>query len=134
MTKLSVKSDGVEHLSEAMGRFGAGAGQVIQEVYEEFAAKEIKENVLPLVHSSGRVFKGHRQGAKSAGTDKVFRHSVNGLDLIVRTNAKFGYLYFPDDGSNTKRHAGNQHFMQRGLDQSVDSIVERCVARLTEEF
>lgn len=134
MTKLSVKFDGVEHLSEAMARFGSGAGQAIQEVYEEFAAKEIKENVLPLVHSSGRVFKGHRQGAKSAGPDKVFRHSVNGLDLIVRTNTKFGYLYFPDDGSNTKRHAGRQNFMGRGLEQSVPDIVERCVARLTEEF
>ena len=134
MADLSIKFDGVEQLGERIKKYGAGAGQIVQEVYEDFAAKEIKSNILPLVHASGRVFKGHRQGAKGAGPEKVFRHSVNGLNLIVRTNQKFGYLYFPDDGSNTKRHAGQQHFMDRGLQQTVPDIIERCMARLAEEF
>lgn len=134
MSSVRVDYDGINQLAERMERFGSGAGQVIQGVYTDFAAGEIKENVLPLVHSSGRTFKGHRQSARSAGPDKVFTQTVKDLTLIVRTNRRFGYLYFPDDGSNTRRHAGNQRFMQRGLDQSTDAIIERCVAALTEEF
>ena len=134
MADVSVTFDGVEQLGNRLRRFGEGAGQVIQGVYEDFAAKEIKSNILPLVHSSGRVFKGHRQGAKSAGPEKVFGHRVNGLSLVVRTNAKFGYLYFPDDGTNTKRHAGRQNFMGRGLERSTNDIVERCIAALADEF
>lgn len=134
MSVIDIDTTGVTQVQERMAEYGQGAGRVIQGVYEDFAAKDIKENVLPLVHSSGRVFKGHRQGAKSAGPEKVFRHNVNGLELVVRSQTKFGYLYFPDDGSNTKRHAGRQNFMGRGLEQSVPDIVDRCVARLTEEF
>lgn len=134
MTSLSVEYNGAEQLQEKMERFGKGAGQVIQGVYNEFAAKEIKQNILPLVHSSGRVFRGHRQGAKAAGPEKVFTHQVKDLSLVVRTNGKFGYLYFPDDGSTSRKHAGQQHFMQKGLDRSTDTIIERCLAALTEDF
>ena len=134
MSRLSVKFDGVEQLGQRIADFGEGAGQIIQGVYEDFAAKEIKENIIPLIHPSGRTFKGHRQGARSAGPEKVFRHSVRELSLVVSTNRAFGYLYFPDDGSITRRHAGQQHFMDRGLQRSVDGIIERCVAALTKDF
>lgn len=134
MSVINVEYDGITQIQERMQRFGKGAGQVIQGVYEDFAAKDIKQNVLPLVRSSGRTFKGHRQSAKAAGPEKVFRHNINQLSLVVRTNTKFGYLYFPDDGTNTKRHAGRQNFMGRGLERSTNDIVERCLAALADEF
>lgn len=134
MARVSVKFDGVEQLGQRIADFGEGAGQIIQGVYEDFAAKEIKENIIPLIHPSGRTFKGHRQGARSAGPEKVFKHSVKELSLVVSTNRPFGYLYFPDDGSTTSSHQGNQHFMDRGLQRSVDGIIERCVAALTKDF
>lgn len=134
MSNVRVDYDGFEQLAERIGQFGSGAGRAIQGVYNDFAAGEIKENALPLVHPSGRTFKGHRSGARAAGPERVFTQQVDGLTLVVRTNRPFGYLYFPDDGSNTKRHAGQQHFMQRGLDASTESIIERCLAALTEDF
>lgn len=133
-SSLSFTFDGVENLQKVMEAYGQGAGRVVQEVYRDFAADEIKSNILPLVHSSGRVFKGHRRGAKQSGIDKVFGQQIDGLSLTVKTNRSFGYLYFPDDGSNTRKHAGQQHFMQRGLDKSVQAIVDRCVAKLQEEL
>lgn len=134
MSSIGVGYSAVDELQRRIEGFGEGAGQRIQEVFTGFAAGEIKENVLPLVHQSGRTFKGHRQSARSAGPEKVFTHTVNNLTLIVRTNQTYGYLYFPDDGSNTKRHAGNQQFMQRGMEQATDEIIERCLAALTEDF
>lgn len=134
MASVYVTFDGVEQLGKRIADFGEGAGHIIQGVYEEYAAKEIKENIIPLIHPSGRTFKGHRQGARSAGPEKVFKHSVRELSLIVGTNRAFGYLYFPDDGSTSKRHAGQQHFMDRGLQRSVGGIIERCVAALTKDL
>lgn len=134
MSNVRADYNGFDQLAERLNSVGEGAGQIIQGVYTDFAAGEIKENALPLVHPSGRTFKGHRQSARSAGPDKVFTQEVKDLTLIVRTNKRFGYLYFPDDGSNTKRHAGNQQFMMRGMEQSTDAIIERCLAALTEDF
>lgn len=134
MPDISVQYDGVQELAAEITAFGAGAGQRIQGVLNDFAAAEIKGNILPLVHSSGRVFSGHRQGAKAAGPERVFTHSVKDMTLIVRTSARFGYLYFPDDGSTTRRHAGQQHFMDRGLQRSVKTITDRCLAALTDDF
>lgn len=54
--------------------------------------------------------------------------------MTVSTTAKFRYLYFPDDGGNTKRHAGDQHFMFRGAQAAAPSVMERCVAALTREW
>lgn len=134
MASLSITHDGIENLQNIMEMYGQGAGRVVQEVYRDFAADEIKSNILPLVHSSGRVFKGHRRGAKQSGIDKVFAHQIEGLSLTVRTTKQFGYLYFPDDGSNTRKHAGQQHFMQRGLNRAEDEIIYRCVVRIMEEI
>lgn len=131
---LDVSYEGVEKISDAMERFGKGSGQIIQGVFNEFGGYEIADNIIPFIHPSGRTFKGHRIGARAAGSDDVFQHTVNELSLVVRSVGRFGYLYFPDDGSNTKKHAGNQQFMVKGAEKAAPKIIDRCVAKLTEEF
>lgn len=133
-SRFDVEYTGVEQITDAMERFGKGSGQIIQGVFDEFGGYEIADNIIPMIHSSGRTFKGHRIGARAAGADDVFQHTVSDLTLIVRSVGRFGYLYFPDDGSNTKRHAGNQQFMIKGAEKAAPKIIERCVAKLTEEF
>lgn len=43
-------------------------------------------------------------------------------------------LYFPDDGSNTVHHMGNQHFMQHGAENSLGAIADLCAANVINEF
>lgn len=131
MADWDVEFKAVEHLANAIADFGVGAGQIIQGVYNEFAAEEIKRNINAVLPVSGRTFKGHRTGAKAAGTGRVFQHTVSGLDLIVQSKGQFGYLIFPDEGRGAHNPRAQQ-FMQRGLDASVDAIVDRCIAKLAE--
>lgn len=131
MAEWDVEFKAVDRLADAISDYGVGAGQIVQGVYNDFAAEEIKTNIQQVLPVSGRRFKGHRTGARAAGTARVFQHSVSGLDLIVQTKGQFGYLIFPDEGRGSHNPRAQQ-FMQRGLDNSVDAIVERCIAKLAE--
>lgn len=124
--------DGTDALTDAMQRYGQGAGRIIQGVYEDFAAEKIGTEILKRVHPSGRTFKGHRQGAQSAGVGRVFKHAISGLSLTVESTGNYGYLYFPDTGVGHQPRT--QDFSGKGLEASADAIIERCVAKLNESF
>lgn len=131
MATVDMDISGVDRLAEAVDRYGAGAGQAIQQVYDEFAATEIERNIQAVLPVSGRRFRGHKVGAKSAGIDQVFKHEVAGLDLTVKAPGKFGYLVFPDEGRGSHNRR-EQRFMMRGMEASIDAIVDRCIAKITE--
>ena len=80
---------------------------------------------------SGKTWKGRKPPAK---TGKSLTDEKWNLSVTVKTTKQYQYLYFPDDGSNTKHHAGNQQFFQRGGDSQADEITERCINRLTNAF
>lgn len=117
-------------LSDALKAYGAGAGQLVQEVYEEFAAPEIKKNIIPHIHTKGRTFKGHKTSSTKQGP-KLFQHEVKGLTLTVIGRGKWGYLIFPDEGRGAHNPV-QQDFMAKGLNDSTDAIVERILAKLSE--
>ena len=120
-----------ETLQENMQAFGAGSGKVIDQVLHNEGAEEIKRNILPLIHSSGRTWRGKKAPAASA---KPFTQKNGSLSVTILSRGYYHYLYFPDDGSNTVRHAGNQQFMQRGAENSADTIIDRCIGKLIESF
>jgi predicted small lipoprotein YifL len=63
-----------------------------------------------------------------------FTQSNGPLSVTIAARGRYGYLYFPDDGTNTKRHAGNQQFMMRGAENATAQIVDLCIGKLTENF
>lgn len=115
-------------LIEAAERFlpaGAAVEDAVNEVLHGPAADIIADRISPLIHPSGRTFKGHRASAAAshwhgAATDR-------NLEVTVRAVRRFGYLYFPDDGSNTRRHAGGQRFMERGAEAAAERIAGLCI-------
>lgn len=80
-----------------------------------------------LVPESGRRFKGHRTGAKGTAWQS---YDKSNLAVTVVARGKRGYLYFPDDGANTKRHAGNQQFFPRGAEAATSDVVDLCIANI----
>lgn len=101
---------------------------IIQKVFREFGADEVKKEIQKLLPESGRRWKGKKTAAKQA---QPFRETFEGLTMTVGTKSAYNYLYFPDDGSTTKKHRGNQHFMQRGGDNAVEAIINRLVEEMT---
>ena len=120
-----------EQLAERMTAFGAGAGQIVDNVLHGAGAEEIKKEIRPLIHASGRTWSGKKASAASANP---FTQENGQLSVTVKSRGAYHYLYFPDDGSNTVRHVGNQQFMMRGAENASERIIDLCTEKLIEKL
>lgn len=119
-------------LQEAMKDFQGDTEQTINDVLHneggQFIHDEIKRLMPPV---SGRQWKGKKPSAKTGNSLQI----VGGnLSVTVRAQKAYQYLYFPDDGTNTRRHAGNQQFFWRGGENQKEEILNRCINRLVNSF
>lgn len=121
-----------DRVMKAAQAFPGDAEQAINEVLHEQAGGIIYQRINPLIHPSGRTFRGH--GASARSSDWPRYDTEDNLAVSVGTKSRWRYLYFPDDGSNTKNHAGNQAFFFRGAQLATPEVIERCVERMTEDW
>ena len=124
---LDVKD--LEILEASIKAYGEGAEGIINSVLHDFGGKRIKGEIQQLLPVSGRTWRGKKAAAKSV--DPFITIGSN-LSVTISTKSGYGYLYFPDDGSSTRNHVGNQQFMRRGAERATDSIIERCLAELVK--
>lgn len=133
MASASVKLDvsGFEKLQKAIKEFQGNAEDAINGVLHNEGAQLIQESIRQFMPVSGASWKGKKPGAKSAQS----LQSTNGnLSVTVSSTKSYQYLYFPDDGTNTRRHVGDQQFFRRGAEAVTDDILERCVGKLINNF
>lgn len=129
MAVFELKAEQFDSLAQAISRYEGNAEDVINEEFESFGVPTVETNIQELIRPSGRRWSGKKA---SATRGAPFRHDMANLGFIVRSKSAYNYLYFPDDGSNTKRHAGNQQFMIRGAEKAAPDIIERVTAKITE--
>lgn len=128
---MNISIEEFEKLQIAMQEYQGNTEKAINDVLHNQAGGIIQDSVKNLIPVSGRTWNGKRKGAKAAKSLK----SVNSnLTVKVTTTSNYQYLYFPDDGSSTVRHAGEQHFFRRGGDLVTDEIIDLCVGRLISDF
>ncbi|MCI6239467.1 MAG: hypothetical protein MR596_03470 [Lachnospiraceae bacterium] len=123
----------IDDLYEKMVSYGTGSGQIIDKVLRSEGAEEIKKQIARLLPSSGRHWKGKAPAASSAMPGR-FDQDNGELSVTIAARGKYHYLYFPDDGSNTRKHAGNKQFMLHGAEAAAPKVVEMCVGKLAEAF
>ncbi len=128
---FSLEGEEFEQLAAAMAEYGEGAADIVSDVVHE-SGDLIYEQIDPLINPSGRTFKGHSSGARGSHWQRY--DTGEPLAITVAANSSRRYLYFPDDGSNTKRHAGNQQFMLRGAEAAAPAILEKGIDALLEGF
>lgn len=119
----------VDELQNFMEQYGDQALRAIEEVIHGEGAEEIKTQITRLLPSSGRNWRGKGSPARSA-MPGAFDQDNDLLSVTIAARGKYHYLYFPDDGSNSYKHAGNQQFMRRGTESATDKIVELCIGKL----
>lgn len=120
-----------DRLQEAIKQFQGNAEQTINDVLHNEGGLLIQDSIRRLIPESGKNWKGKAAPAKSG---KSLRALNTNLAVAVTTTNKYHYLYFPDDGSNTRRHVGNQHFFYEGAEAVSDDIIERCIEKLINKF
>lgn len=124
---------GVDQLQDAMEQYAGHAGPIIDEVLHGDAAEVIKGEIAMLIPSSGRTWR-RKPAPASAAMPAAFSQDNGPLSVTIAARNKYGYLYFPDDGSDTMHHAGNQQFMMRGAENASEKVIDLCIGKLTEEF
>lgn len=120
-----------DRLQNAIKNFPGEAEEVINDVLHTEGSQLIQDAVRNLMPESGRDWKGKKAAAKSA---KSLTDTKGNLFVEVRTTNNYHYLYFPDDGTNTKKHAGNQQFFLQGGESQQETIVDLCIKKLTNSF
>lgn len=131
MAKFELDASQHERLLQAMQRYGNQTGRTVDEVLHNEGGRLIQEEIMRLLPESGRTWKGKRTAAKRA---QPFTQKNESLAVTIKTRSIYGYLYFPDDGTNTKRHAGQQYFMERGAENQASRIMDLCINRLIEKW
>lgn len=119
-----------DNLMELMIR-AAQPEPVINDVLHGFGAEEIEQGIQKLLPQSGRNWTGKKAPASAA---QPFTRENGNLSVTVKTKKAYHYLYFPDDGTNTKHHAGNQQFMLRGAESKSEGIAGKIAEKLVEQI
>lgn len=128
---LRVDVTQVEKLQKAMKDFQGEVEPTINDVLHNQGGGLIQESIQRIIPVSGKTWNGKAPAAKSSKS----LQSINAnLAVTVTTTKKYQYLYFPDDGTNTRRHVGDQRFFEKGGEAVKDEIIERCISKLTNNF
>lgn len=125
---LTINYSELDELHNKMREYQGNTERVVNDVLHNYAGNRAQEDIYRLMPVSDKKKGKHAKNSKSLS-------NVNeNLAVTVTARGKWHYLYFPDDGSNTRRHVGNQQFFAHGGEAAQDDIVARCVERLTNDF
>lgn len=123
-----IEGEELGYLQEAMAAYKGDVEKEVNAVLHNEGGQLIKNAVQRLIPVSDvKPWNGKPKHARDAQSLKIVPYN---LAVKVTTKGSYGYLYFPDDGTNTRRHVGNQQFFKKGGDSVVSEIVERCITRL----
>lgn len=129
MFKIDMKES--DRLLQALEEFQGDAEKTINEVLHNEAGNLAQDAIKRLMPVSGKSWRGKRPAAKKSNS---LRNVNSNLAVTVTTKGNYQYLYFPDDGSSTRRHAGNQQFFAKGGENVTGEIVDRCINKLITKF
>ena len=128
MSRLTLNAEEFDKVLKAIEKFPGNAEKVINETLHGQGAELIQERIQKYMPVSDKKKGAHAVDAKSltpVGTN---------LAVTVKSTNRFHYLYFPDDGTNTRRHVGNQQFFLRGAEDVSGEIVDILTEKLTQTF
>jgi len=122
MSRFDLHIDQFDDLQQAMKNFQGNTEETINDVLHNEAGELIKDAIKLLMPESGKTWKGKKKAAKHANSLTIKKEN---LAVTVKTTNSYHYLYFPDDGTNTRRHVGNQEFFRRGGESKIEEIKDR---------
>lgn len=129
MATFELDASSFDALQQAIQNYGDGAEDIINDVLHNEGSQLLQASIQRLIPVSGRSWRGKKRPARTA---KSLKDIKSNLAVTITTTSNYQYLYFPDDGSNTESHAGNQQFFKRGAENEQENIINLCITRLTE--
>lgn len=130
-TEFRLQTWGFDELYEFMDGAEQRVGPMVDSYLRDQGAESIEREISARLPESGRRWRRKKTAAKKA---KPFQRKFSPLAVTISSKTAYHYLYFPDDGSNTKRHHGGQHFMFHGAEKAGSTILEGIQAQLAAIF
>lgn len=128
MSRLTLNAEEFEKVQKAIEQFPGNAEKAINEVLHGAGAELIQERIRKYMPVSDKKTGSHAVDAKS------LTQVGSNLAVTVKSTKKYNYLYFPDDGTNTRRHVGNQQFFLKGAEDASGEIVDAITEKLIQTF
>lgn len=134
-TTLTLEAAQLEKLQKAMQNYQGNTEKAINDVLHNEGGALVQEMVRLYIPVSGKQWKGKKPAAFSG---KSLTQLHGNLSVTVTTTKNYQYLYFPDDGTSTKRHVGRNgiplRFFERGGEAALDDVTQLCINKLVNEF
>lgn len=135
MARFAIDQKELDRLFQVLKEYPGDAESAINDVFYNDVPKLVEPAIRRLVPVSGRTWNGKKRGAKAAANSIRERPKERkNLSVVIGTTRDYHYLYFPDDGSNTRRHAGEQQFFKRGGESQQSEIIDRCINKMVEKL
>lgn len=131
MFKIDVRA--FDSLHQALKEYTGNAENAINEILHSEEVGQLAQDSIRRLMPRSQVnpWKGKKPHAKDS---KSMVNRKSNLSLTIATSKNYQYLYFPNDGTTTRRHVGNQQFFERGGEAVTDDIIKRCISNLTNNL
>lgn len=137
MSVFELDAKSVDTLVTAIKAYGAGAEKKITEYLHgkgyDVLSSSI-QNAIPVSDDLSKHGKNQPKGHARMMQALRDRDKGSNLAVIIGTKSRWNYLYFPDDGSNTVHHAGNQQFFQTGVERKENEVINDLLDVLNFEM
>ena len=128
MSRSIYLEDNFADIEKFLNNYPDEANEVVNDVLRKEAPYIFERKIKAFMPVSDKEKGTHAKHSKSI-------KSVNDiLEVKMRTEREYGYLYFPDDGSTTVKHRGNKQFFFRGVSSEADTVSMIILNRLIKKF
>ena len=129
------QEDNFEELMNSISLLKERGEEIVTDTLHNEGADILINGIRKLIHPSNRKWKGKIASAtKSKRSIVVNKRESGNLNVVVGNSKSYGYLYYPNDGSSTKRHRGEQHFIENGAKNNAGKVVDLCIKNLMKEI
>lgn len=122
MAVFELKALGLDRLYEQIREYPQNAEEKITGYLHAKGYERMERSIQNAIPVSARR-KKHARDAKAL----MDREKDSNLSVTIGTREKYHYLYFPDDGSTTLHHAGNQQFFEKGVEKEETNIINEML-------
>ena len=126
--RFDIKDEGIARLQQAVQNFGEGAEQAISDYLENEANEIFSRSIENLIPVSDR-FKVHARNS-----NPLIGEMQGVSSLYIHTKKPYHYLYFPDQGEGTSKRSPAHEFMEGGVDNQYDTVVNGLIDALIREL
>lgn len=128
MAEFRLEEEGIERLQKAIADYGEGVGQKLYEYLSTTGDEVFQASITSLIPVSDRP----KRHAKSS--DPLTGDMQTETTLYIHSHKPFHYLYFPDQGQGTSKGQAAHEFMETGVDNRYDQVVNDLIDILINDL